>query len=157
VSKKQNKINLENIDLEKERDKIAENPGLISFPHTVGSALVKPEDQGKIKGRSISAMHEQSQVQLNQLYEQMQMLARQAHEIKNRVEISERIYMAQMSFEPIIGKTYFLYQRKDETDVLSMISPNEWGRAIPFYKYIAEVKLLSDHTWQVEFFENGKE
>lgn len=151
------KIDIENLDLDRDREKIAENPGLIAFPHSVGSALVKPEDQGKIKGRSISAMHEQSQIQLNQLYEQMQTLAKQAHEIKNRVEVSERIYLAEMNFEPIIGKTYYLYQRKNDIDVLSMISPEEWGKTIPFKKYIAQVKLLSDHTWQVYFFEeNGQ-
>ena len=29
------------------KDKSADNPGLISFPHSIGSAVVKPEDKGK--------------------------------------------------------------------------------------------------------------
>ena len=59
-------------------DKITENPGLIAFPHSVGGAVIKPEDQGKIKGRSVSAMEFQTEMQLNQIYEQMQLLANQA-------------------------------------------------------------------------------
>lgn len=154
--KQRNKINIDDIDLEKERDKIAENPGLISFPHSIGSALVKPEDNGKIKGRAIAAMHEQCKHQLDQLYEQMKVLADQAHQIKNRVEVSERIYLAQINFEPIIGKTYYLYERKSGEDVLSMIAPLEWGNSLPFKRYIAEVTLLSDHTWEVNFYDEDE-
>jgi hypothetical protein len=36
-----------------------------------------------------------------------------------------------------------------------MISPEEWGKNIPYKKYLAKIKLLSDHTWDV--LEKGKE
>lgn len=144
------KIDVDRIDLEKEREKTTEQPGLIAFPHTVGGAVIKPEDQGKMKGRAVSAMRQQTDRQMRQLYEQAQTLARQAQAIKDRVDISERIYEAEMNFEPIITHTYFLYQKKDETDVLSLVSPKEWGRSYPFKAYVAKVTLLSDHTWEVE-------
>jgi len=144
------KIDVDRIDLEKEREKTTEQPGLIAFPHTVGGAVIKPEDQGKMKGRAVSAMRQQTDQQMRQLYEQAQTLARQAQAIKNRVDISERIYEAEMSFEPIIAHTYYLYQKKDETDVLSLVAPEEWGRSYPFKTYVAKVTLLSDHTWEVE-------
>ncbi len=144
------KIDIDRIDLEKEREKTTEQPGLIAFPHTVGGAVIKPEDQGKMKGRAVSAMRQQTDRQMRQLYEQAQTLARQAQAIKDRVDISERIYEAEMNFEPIIAHTYFLYQKKDETDVLSLVAPEEWGRSYPFKAYVAKVTLLSDHTWEVE-------
>jgi hypothetical protein len=128
---------------------ISDNPGLINFPHHVGSAVIKPEDQGKIKGRAMSAMKEQTEKQMSQLYEQMKVLAQQANQIKERVKISERIYNSQISFEPIIGHIYFLYCRKDENYVLSMIGPDEWGKDLPYEAYLATVRLLSDHTWEV--------
>ena len=143
------KIDISNIDLDDLKEKTVENPGLISFPHAVSGAIIKPMDKGKIKGRAMSAMQEQTDHQLKLLYEQMQTIVRQANEIKKRVKISERIYLAQMNFDPIISQTYYLYQRKDDTDVLSMISPDEWGKKIPFKSYLAKVKLLSDHTWDV--------
>tara|TARA_R110000737_G_scaffold343251_2_gene369043 strand:+ start:287 stop:787 length:501 start_codon:yes stop_codon:yes gene_type:complete len=143
------KIDIDKIDMEKEAEKVAANPGILAYPHHAGSALVKPEDRGKIRGRSVAAMYEQTDRELNQIYEQMQLLARQAKDIQSRVEVSERIYKAQVSFEPIIGRIYYLYSRADGDDVLSMIAPTEWGRSQPFQQYISKVKLLSDHTWEI--------
>ncbi len=147
---KKQKIDVDQIDLEKEREKTTDQPGLIAFPHTVGGAVIKPEDKGKIKGRSVSAMRQQTDRQMRQLYEQAQTLARQAQEIKDRVDISERIYEADMNFEPIISHTYYLYQKKNGTDVLTLVSPEEWGKSHPYKSFVAEVTLLSDHTWEVK-------
>ena len=147
--KKADKIDISKIDLDDLKEKTTEDPGLISFPHSVGSAMVKPEDKGKIKGRAMAAMKEQTEHQLHQLYEQMQTLVKQANEIKSRVEISNRIYSAQMSLDPIIGHNYFLYAKNNGGDLLSMISPAEWGKSLPYKSFIAEVRLLSDHTWEV--------
>ena len=146
---KKNKIDINNVDLNELEDKAAENPGLISFPHSVGSAMIKPEDKGKIKGRAMAAMKEQTEHQLHQLYEQMQTLVKQANDVKKRVEVSNRIYKANMNFDPIIGHTYYLYRGKNGGDILSMISPKEWGKSMPYESYIAKVRLLSDHTWEL--------
>jgi len=148
------KVDPQHINLDDMKDKVSDSPGLISFPHSVGGAVVKPEDKGKIKGRAMAAMKEQTERQLHQLYEQMHTLARQANEIKKRVEVSKRIYLSQMNFEPIIGQTYYLYEKESELDQLSMISPEEWGKDLPFKSFIASVRLLSDHTWEV--LENGQ-
>ena len=130
-------------------DKISDNPGIISFPHHIGSAIIKPEDKGKIKGRAMMAMKDQTQREMAQLYEQMHVLAKQANEIKKRVEVSEKIYNSQINFEPVINHVYYLYEKEDDNTVLSMIGPKEWGGELPYKKYIATVKLLSDHTWDV--------
>jgi hypothetical protein len=146
---KAKKIDIEQFDLEELKKKSTESPGLISFPHTVGGAVIKPEDKGKTKGRALTAMKEQTEHQLQQLYDQMQVLVSQAKDIKSRVLVSEEIYESEINFEPIIGKIYFLYERKNKNGVLSMISPEEWGDKLPYHTYVAKVKLLSDHTWEV--------
>jgi len=143
------KIDVDKIDLVKHAEKVTENPGLIAFPHHAGSAMIKPEDRGRIKGLAVAAMYEQTDRELGQIYEQMQLLARQAKAIQDRVEVSERIYQAQVNFEPLIGKTYYLYNNGEGADVLSMIGPAEWGKSRPFKQFMAKVKLLSDHTWEV--------
>jgi len=150
LDKKGRKVNLEHIDLEKEKEKTTDNPGTIAFPHTVGGALIKPEDRGKIKGRAVSAMHQQTDRQMKQLYDQMQLLVDQANQLKKRVEVSERIYLAQMNFEPLIGHTYYLYEKKDGQDVLSMIAPEEWGKSMPYNKLLSKATLMADHTWELE-------
>ena len=64
------------------------------------------------------------------------------------MSISERIYEAEMGIDPIIGRTYYLYVRDSGKNLMSMVSPAEWGPRIPF-KYIATIKLLADHTWDI--------
>jgi len=132
-----------------DHDKVTDNPGLINFPHHIGSAIIKPEDKGKVKGRAMAAMKDQTKRQMSQLYEQMKVLAKQANDIKKRIEISEKIYNAQINFEPVINHTYYLYLKNDHNFVLSMIGPEEWGNDNPFKSYMASVKLLSDHTWEI--------
>lgn len=149
MNKTGKKIDVDQVDMDRMADMVTENPGLISFPHTVGGAMIKPEDKGRIKGRAVAAMHEQTEMQVQQIYEQMKLLAEQANAIKKRVEVSERIYAAKMSFEPLIGKIYYLYERQDGTDLLSLVAPEEWGRSKSFSRFIAEVKLLADHTWEI--------
>jgi len=138
-----------------DKDKTTDIPGTISFPHHVGSAVVKPEDKGKIKGRAMMAMRDQTQREMSQLYEQMQTLVKQAEEIKKRVEVSEKIYLSTFNFEPVINHIYYLYEKKDGKNILSMISPKEWGNTIPYEKYLATIKLLSDHTWEILEKEKG--
>jgi len=145
----ENKIDLSQIDLEKDRDKITDLPGLIEYAHHAGSAIIKPLDKGRIRGNAVSAMHDQTDRQFRQLYEQMKTLIDQAKYLKDRVEVSERIYQASVPFQPVIGKIYFLYKKKDGTDLLSMVSPDEWGKSFPYEIFEAEVRLLSDHTWEI--------
>ncbi len=130
-------------------DKITENPHSLEYPHHAGSALVKPEDKGKIKGRALSAMEHQTDMQLGQIYEQMQLLAEQAKKLNDRKSISEFIYMAEMRFEPLINHVYHLYTKESGDYLLSLIAPNQWGRSKNNFTFIATVRLLADHTWDI--------
>jgi len=130
-------------------DKITENPHSLEYAHHAGSALVKPEDQGKIKGRALSAMEHQTDMQLGQIYEQMQLLAEQAKKLNDRKSISEFIYMAEMRFEPLINHVYHLYTKENGDYLLSLIAPNQWGRSKNNFTFIATVRLLADHTWDI--------
>jgi len=138
------KSNKNNINL----DMVAENPGLMPYAQHVGSAIIKPIDKGRTKGNAMTAMYQQTDTQLTQIKEQVETLIRQAQELHDRISISERIYKADCGFKPVINKTYYVYQRKDDSWVLSMISPEEWGPNGP-YIFIATCELLADHTWSV--------
>lgn len=132
-----------------DKDKTAENPGLIAYPHTIGSSLIKPEDVGKVKSRALSAMEEQTATQLLQIQKQVELLASQASAIQKRVEISRIIYMAVISFEPFIGHIYHLYKKEDEYRLM-MVGPEQWGKSAgKSLEFIQSVRLLSDHTWEI--------
>lgn len=143
------KINVDQIDLERMKEKTTENPGILPYAHHSGSAIIKPEDKGKITGRAVAAMHSQTDMQMAQIYDQMRLLAEQAKKIQSRIEVSERIYQASIAFEPLINHRYFLYQKADGSDFMSMIAPEEWGRKKDWATFVAEVKLLADHTWEI--------
>ena len=130
-------------------DKIAENPHLLPYAHTVGGAVIKPEDTGKLKGRALSAMNQQTDMQLSQIYEQMQLLAAQAQKIQTRKSISDYIYQTELRFEPLINHVYHLYRKSDLKLMLSLIGPNAWGKSGAELTFLASVKLLADHTWEV--------
>ncbi len=131
-------------------DKITEKPSTLAYPHHAGSALVKPEDKGKIKGRALSAMDHQTDMQMAQIYEQMKLLSDQANKLQDRKRISEYIYQSEMRFEPLINHTYFLYEKKEDGSYfLSLIGPYDWGKSGELFNYIATTKLLADHTWDV--------
>ena len=106
-----------------DKDKITETPSTLPYAHHVGSPVIKPIDKGRVKGNAMSAMVEQTNKQMEQIHKQIQLLADQAKDLQKRVEISERIYLADMNFNPLIGHVYYLYQRDNLKHFLSMISP----------------------------------
>lgn len=132
-----------------DKDKVAENPGLLPYAHTVGGVAIKPDDKGKIKGMAVTAMRQQTDMQMEQIYKQMELLAQQAKALQDRKIISEKIYEANIGFQPIINKIYHVYEKKDGTATLSLVSPDEWGKSLPYEKFLATVRLLADHTWEV--------
>jgi hypothetical protein len=54
-----------------------------------------------------------------------------------------------MRFEPFINHTYHLYQRSNGKFSLSLVGPTQWGKSGQELTFIATVKLLADHTWDI--------
>lgn len=147
---KQKPIVIGDEELERLRLLVTDNPGQLQYAHHRSGALVTPIDRGKLKGQAVEAMYQQTDQQLGMIAEQIQTLAKQYDKIKTRLEVSELIYLAEISFVPKIGHTYHLYRRDSGVDVLSMIGPQDWGkRGAPFSQFLSSVKLLADHTWEV--------
>jgi hypothetical protein len=119
---------------------------VLPYASSVGSVAIRPTEEGAIKHKALQAMEEQTNMQLDQIRQQIELLARQAQELRKRKELSLMIYSAKLSFSPIIGQTYYMYEKRDGSHVLSLISPKEWGSG-PFKQFEAAVKLLADHTW----------
>lgn len=138
-----------------DKDKITESPHNLPYAHNVGSAIIFPDDKDRIKSNAMAAMVEQTNMQMKQIYDQMELLVNQANELKKRVEISEEIYTAEMGFKPLTGHTYHLYEKEDGTKVLSMIGPKQWSQGNKYKKFIATARLMGDHSWQI--IEKGEE
>ncbi|HYC28457.1 MAG TPA: DUF2452 domain-containing protein, partial [Chitinophagaceae bacterium] len=121
---------------------------VLPYSASVAGAVIKPNEEGIIKHKALTAMEEQTNMQLEQIRKQIELLALQAQEIQKRKDLSMMIYSAQLSFKPNIGQTYYLYEKKDGNCMLSLVSPKEWGGSGPFKRFVAAVQLLADHTWR---------
>jgi Protein of unknown function (DUF2452). len=121
---------------------------VLPYSSSVSGAVIKPNEAGIIRHHALTAMEEQTNMQLTQIRQQIELLAIQAKEIQKRKELSMLIYDAKLSFSPVIGQVYYLYENKDGAHILSMVGPKEWGSKLPFKSFIAAVCLLADHTWK---------
>lgn len=120
---------------------------ILPYAASSSSVAIRPTQEGVIKHKALSAMEEQTNMQLHQIRQQIELLAKQAAALQQRKELSLKIYESKLSFKPQIGQTYHLYQRKDDSFLLSMVAPGEWGGNGPFKAFVSSVKLLADHTW----------
>jgi hypothetical protein len=120
---------------------------VLPYASAVGGVPIRPTKEGVIKHKALTAMEEQTNMQLDQIRQQIELLAKQAQEIRKRKELSMMIYEATIRFKPQIGHIYHLYENKDGSHMLSLVAPHEWGSTGPFKQFIATVKLLADHTW----------
>ena len=80
----------------------------------------------------------------------MDVFNREHQEIREKIEkmydeynTSITVWESKISFEPIVGKSYFLYNFAGEL-TLSLIAPNEWKRGDDF---VGEYLLNSDNKW----------
>lgn len=120
---------------------------VLPYASSVAGVAIRPTKEGVIKHKALSAMEEQTNMQLDQIRQQIELLARQAQDIKKRKELSMMIYEARLSFKPQIGQIYHLYEKRDGSHILSLVAPQEWGGAGPFKQFVSSVRLLADHTW----------
>jgi hypothetical protein len=118
-------------------------------PLHVGSALIRPEDKGKIKTTAVDTMERQARQQIEMLRRQADAIMEEVRQIEERIAVSYDIYQAEIKFTPQIGEIYHLYLKKDTSKLLSMISPKEWGQKLPYEKHISSVRLLADKTWEI--------
>ncbi|MFC4263474.1 DUF2452 domain-containing protein [Ferruginibacter yonginensis] len=122
---------------------------VLPYSTSVSGAVIKPTEAGIIRHKALTAMEEQTNMQLDQIRKQIELLAMQAQEIQSRKQLSMIIYSAKLNFQPVIGQVYHLYEKEDGSYMISMVSPKEWGRGKkPFKSHYAKVQLLADHTWK---------
>jgi len=83
-----------------DKNLVAVNPGSLPYAHHIGSAVIKPDDVGL----AMKAMYQQTDVQLRQIKDQIDLLITQSKTLPSRIQISEQIYQAAAGFDPVIMK-----------------------------------------------------
>jgi hypothetical protein len=60
----------------------------------------------------------------------------------DEVSWNEFVYSATYNFLPVIGETYYLYEKNDGSVFLSLIAPSEWKM-----KFLGATRLESNNKW----------
>jgi hypothetical protein len=104
---------------------------------------------------NIARLH--AQQEYNRIMDLVNVLQKQAEQIKRRLEVTDAVHAAEYQFILSNGHCYWLVwdNRKQVTRLVAM-GPNDWSCGKPIdYDYITRVKYLGDHTW-IEVDENGE-
>jgi hypothetical protein len=117
-------------------DKEGYNAKLMKYPTNLGSAIFDIPNVPMFREVSSHKMMSVFEQEKQELIERVEKLYQEYND-------SIMVWESNFSFEPIVGKNYFLYLCGQEYR-LSLISPNEWNTDMVF---IGEFKLSSDNKW----------
>ena len=118
------------------------------YPLSTLSPPIKPTDMTQVKQQSIAVTNHYVKKEYARLQEQADVIMRQFHDLDRRVKITEVIMQARMRIKPVIGQSYWLYRKRDNTYVVSLIGKDNWASGCP-HEFVAEVHQLGDSTWEV--------
>jgi hypothetical protein len=132
------------------------NKNVTPYPTEVGGPkfdLIPVEKQKDIMV-NVARMH--AQQEYNRITELVEVLQRQAAELKRRLDITDMVHAARYEFQIYHGQTYWLVtDHKKGGTRLTHSGPADWTTGAPEeYEYICQVKWLGDYTW-IEVDNNG--
>jgi hypothetical protein len=132
------------------------NKNVTPYPTDVGAPkfeLIPVEKQKDIMV-NVARMH--AQQEYNRITELVEVLQRQAAELKRRLDITDMVHAARYEFQIYHGQTYWLVtDHKKGGTRLTHHGPEDWTTGAPTeYEYICRVKWLGDYTW-IEVDTNG--
>jgi len=96
---------------------------------------------------NVARMH--AEQEYNRIMDLVNVLTKQAAELKRRLEITDAVHAAKYDFQVYHGQCYWLcFDSKIDNTRLLPLGPSDWTTGPPdHYTYIARVKWLGDYTW----------
>jgi Protein of unknown function (DUF2452) len=109
----------------------------LTYGSNVGAPAIRPDDVAGWKLANVKRANDYFQTRFDDIKKEYERLIQE-------YRWTELVYKAKYNFEPVIGKTYYLYYDGDDA-FLSLISPNEW-RTHP--EYIGTFRMDAEHKWE---------
>jgi len=107
----------------------------LTYGSNVGAPAIKLEDVSGWKKTQALVANKQFKSKYEELKGEFRKLV-------DEVTWNEFVYSSKYNFIPVMGETYYLYEKKDGGVFLSLIKPNEWPM-----KFIGATKLESTQKW----------
>jgi hypothetical protein len=109
----------------------------LSYGSNVGAPAIRPDDVDGWKLTNVKRANDYFKTRFDDLKKEYEKLI-------DEYRWSELVYTAKYNFEPVIGKSYYLYN-DDSGAFLSLISPDEWSTKSEF---IGTFRMDAQHKWE---------
>lgn len=108
----------------------------LTYGSNVGAPAINIEDVKGWRTREVTNVNHQFEAEYNKLKEEFEQLINEYH-------LNSFIYSkVEYSFLPVVGETYYLYQRENGTHFLSIVAPDQWKQ-----KFVFAVCLDAKSKW----------
>jgi hypothetical protein len=107
----------------------------LTYGSNVGAPAIKLEDVIGWKKTQALVANKQFKSKYEELKEEFRRLV-------DEVSWNEFVYSSKYNFIPVMGETYYLYEKRDGGVFLSLIKPTEWPM-----KFLGATKLESTQKW----------
>jgi hypothetical protein len=133
------------------------NRNVSPYPVDVGGPAFDLIPVEKQKDIMVNVARLHGHQEYRRIMELVEVLQRQADEVRQRLEITDLVHAAKYSFQIYHGQCYWLARDLVRGGtLLTQTGPTEWTTAPPdYYEYICRVKWLGDYTW-IEVDLNGE-
>ena len=90
-----------------------------------------------------------AQQEYDRIMELVNVLQKQAEDIRRRLEVTDAVHGAIYQFSPVMGNIYWIvWDTRKQHTILTQMGPHDWSSSAPEdYEYVAKVKYMGDHTW----------
>ena len=107
----------------------------LTYGTDLGAPVIKMDNVGGWKQAQVGKVNKIFTKKFNEIKDEFK-------ELIDEVNWNEFVYLANCSFIPVIGETYYLYEKNNGDVFLSLIKPSEWN-----VKYVGSARLESDNKW----------
>ena len=108
----------------------------LTYGSNVGAPAIKLDDVIGWRSKEVLNVNHQFKTKYEELKQEIEKLI-------TEYNWNDLIYrFANYNFIPVVGQTYYLYQKQDNSYFMSLIEPECWNQ-----KYIGSFKLESTNKW----------
>jgi hypothetical protein len=125
------------------------NRNITPYPTEAGGPKFDLVPVTKQKDIMINHARMYAQQEYDRIMELVNVLQKQADQIKRRLEVTDAVHSAEYQFQVVMGNCYWLvWNERLQKTLLVITGPDDWATGIPVdYQYITQVKYMGDHTW----------
>lgn len=119
-----------------DHDSQAYNSNILPYGTNIGAPSISPSGVSAWKTQSITSFN-------HTFNNKIELIKKDYQRLIDEYNINEMLYKAKMSFEPLVGEVYHLYQDSNNEDAfLSLIPPNSWKKT-----HLGSYKLNHEKLW----------